>query len=210
MTLRDKGAWLGVVVGALGWFLSILVLLRGGGYFVVVPGLAVVLPLAVVGTVTALAAFGVGRGYVNAALWLSVIALFGVFWNFLIYWVRFGSATWGLLLPLAKPTGIDFRDGLYQPALAFSTAHSGWPPLTLLLGKVFTLFSFSTGHAIQVVVLVMMAIAVVVLSAVLAGRGDRRARRGRRGCRGGGAAAVQKRVGRGDSRRGRSVCSAGA
>ena len=50
-------------------------------------------------------------------LWLGVVALFGVFWNFLIYWVHFGSGTWGLLLPLAKPTGIDFRDGLYQPGL---------------------------------------------------------------------------------------------
>ena len=59
----------------------------------------------------------------------------GVCWNFLVYWFRFGSDTWGLLLPLAKPTGIDFRDGLYVPAQAFSQLVSGWPPLpTLILG----------------------------------------------------------------------------
>jgi len=168
VTLRDRGAWLGVVVGALGWILTLVVLARGGGYLVVVPHLAVVLPLAAVGTVTALAAFGVGRAAVNGALWLGVVVLFGVFWNFVIYWIRFGSATWGLLLPLAKPTGIDFRDGLYQPALDFTTKHSGWPPLTLLLGRPFTLVGFSTGYAVQVGILVALAVAAAVLSAKLA------------------------------------------
>ena len=105
MSLRRRGAWLGVVVGAFGWVLTLTVLARGGGYLVVVPHLAVVLPLAVVGTVTALAAFGVARRHLNAALWLGLVALVGVYWNFLVYWFRFGSATWGLLLPLAKPTG---------------------------------------------------------------------------------------------------------
>ena len=117
MTLREKGAWLGVIVGALGWLLTLTTLARGGGYLVVVPRLAVVLPLAVVGTVTALAAFGVARRSFTGALWLGVVVLFGVFWNFLVYVGHFGAGTWELLLPLAKPTGIDFRDGLYQPAL---------------------------------------------------------------------------------------------
>ena len=173
MTLREKGAWLGVIVGALGWLLTLTVLARGGGYLVVVPRLAVVLPLAVVGTVTALGAFGVARRWVNGALWLGVVALFGVFWNFLVYWGHFGDGTWRLLLPLAKPTGIDFRDGLYQPALEFSTEVSGWPPLTLLLGRPFTLFSLSTGYAIQVVLLVLLALAATVLSALLAMRAVR-------------------------------------
>ena len=174
MTLREKGAWLGVVVGALGWLLTLTTLARGGGYLVVVPRLAVVLPLAVVGTVTALAAFGVARPLASTARsWLGVVALFGVFWNFLIYCGHFGSGTWELLLPLAKPTGVDFRDGLYQPALEFSTGVSGWPPLTLLLGRPFTLFSFSTGYAIQVVLLVVLALAATVLSALLAMRAVR-------------------------------------
>jgi len=166
--MRERGAWLGVLVGAVGWLLTALVLARGGGYLVVVPHLWFVLPLAVVGTVTALAAFGVGRTSLNAVLWLAVVVAAGVACNFLVYWFRFGNATWGLLLPLAKPTGIDFRDGLYDPAAAFTTAHSGWPPLTLLLGRPFTLLSFNAGYHIQVGILVALALAAAVLSAKLA------------------------------------------
>jgi len=166
--MRERGAWLVVVVGAFGWLMTALVLVRGGGYLVVVPHLWFVLPLAVVGTVTALAAFGVGLRSLNAVLWLAVIVAAGVAWNFLVYWFRFGNATWDLLLPLAKPTGLDFHDGLYDPAAAFTTAHSGWPPLTLLLGRPFTLLDFSTGYAVQVGVLVALAVAAAVLSAKLA------------------------------------------
>jgi len=166
--MRERGAWLGVVVGAFGWLMTALVLVRGGGYLVVVPHLSFVVPLAVVGTVTALAAFGVGRTSLNAVLWLAVVAAAGVAWNFLVYWLRFGNATWGLLLPLAKPTGIDFRDGLYDPAAAFNTAHSGWPSLTLVLGRPFTLLDFSTGYTVQVGILVALAVAAAVLSAKLA------------------------------------------
>ena len=166
--MRERGAWLGVVVGAVGWLLTALVVVRGGGYLVVVPHLSFVLPLAVVGTVTPLAVFGVGRTSLNAVLWLAVVVAAGVAWNFLVYWFRFGNATWGLLLPLAKPTGIDFRDGLYDPAAAFTTVHSGWPPLALLLGRPFTLLDFSTGYAVQVGILVALAVAAAVLSAKLA------------------------------------------
>jgi Glycosyltransferase family 87 len=166
--MREKGVWLGVVVGAFGWLMTTLVLARGGGYLVVVPHLSFVLPLAVVGTVTALAAFGAGRTSLSGVLWLAVIVAAGVAWNFLVYWFRFGNATWGLLLPLAKPTGIDFRDGLYDPAAAFTTAHSGWPPLTLLLGRPFTLLDFSTAYAVQVGILVALAVAAAVLGAKLA------------------------------------------
>ena len=166
--MRERGAWLGVVVGAAGWLLTALVLVRGGGYLVVVPHLSFVLPLAVVGTVTALAAMGVGRRSLNAVLWLAVVVAAGLACNFLVYWFRFGSATWGLLLPLAKPTGVDFRDGLYDPAAAFSTANSGWPPLTLLLGRPFTLLDFSAAQAAQVGILVALAVAAAFLSAKLA------------------------------------------
>jgi hypothetical protein len=148
--------------------MTALVLVRGGGYLVVVPHLALFVPLAVVGTVTALAASGVGRTSLNAVLWLVVVVASGVAWNFLVYWFRFGNATWGLLLPLAKPTGIDFRDGLYDPAAAFTTAHSGWPPLTLLLGRPFTLLSFTAGYYVQVAILVALAVAAAILSAKLA------------------------------------------
>jgi hypothetical protein len=170
VTRREWGVWLGVVAGALGWLLTLATLARGGGYLVVVPRLATVLPLAVVGTVTALGAFGVARKWVNGVLWLGVLALFGVFWNFLVYWAHFGAATWGLLLPLARPTGVDFRDGLYLPGKEFTTVHSGWPPLTVLLGRLLGLFGFSVGHAVELVLLVLAALAAVVLSALLAQR----------------------------------------
>jgi hypothetical protein len=166
--MKDRGAWLGVVVGAFGWLLTALVLVRGGGYFVIVPHLAFVLPLAVVGTVTALVAFGVGRTRFNAVLWLAVIVAAGVACNFLVYWFRFGSDTWSLLLPLAKPTGFDFRTGLYDSAVTFSTAYDGWPPLTLLVGWPFTLLDVSTAYAVQVAILVVLAVAATVLSAKLA------------------------------------------
>jgi len=166
--LRDRGAWLGLVVGAYGLFMTVLVLARGGGYYVVVPRLAYVLPLAVVGTVAALAALDVAGERVSAVGWLGLIVAAGVGCNFLVYWLKFGSDVWGLLLPLAHPTGIDFRDGLYDPAAAFSTVQSGWPPLTLLVGRPFTLFSFSTAYLIQVAALVAIALGSTVLSAVLA------------------------------------------
>ena len=166
--MRERGAWLGVVVGVFGWLMTALVLVRGGGYLVVVPHLSLVLPLAVVGTVTALVAFGVGRTSLNAVLWLAVVVAAGVACNFLVYWFRFGNATWGLLLPLAKPTGIDFRDGLYDRASAVDIVHSAWPPLTLLLGRPFTLLDFSTGYAVQIGILVALAVAAAILSAQLA------------------------------------------
>ena len=75
---------------------------------------------------------------------------------------------WGILIPRIHPVGVDFRDGLYHPAAIFSTAHSGWPPLTLLVGKPFTLVSLSTGYAIQAGILVACALARDRLSAMLA------------------------------------------
>lgn len=168
--MRDRGAWIAVVVAVFSLALSALVLARGGGYYVVVPRLAYLAPLAAVGTVAALAALRVAPGPLNVLGWLGVIVVAGVAWNFLVYWLKFGADVWALLLPLAHPTGIDFRDGLYNPAAAFSTLHSGWPPLTLLLGRPFTLVSFSTGYVVQVVMLVALALAAAALSATLAAR----------------------------------------
>ncbi len=188
LAARPPGVLLGAAVGALGWALGVLVLARGGGYFVVVPHLAVVVPLAVVGTVTALASSGLGGPAATPVVWLGLVAAAGAAWNFLVYWFRFGAETWGLLIPLAKPAGIDFRDGLYDPARAFSTLRSGWPPLTLLLGKPFTLVGFATAHWVEVGLLAAAAGASVVLSAVLAARvaSPDRAGRGLDGDRGAG------------------------
>jgi hypothetical protein len=164
----ENGAWVGSAVAALALIATAFVLVRGGGYFVVVPRLAFVAPLAVIGAVTTLAVLRVGRTSVNAVAWLGVIVLAGVAWNFLVYSFKFGSAVWGVLIVLAHPTGLDFRDGLYGPAQAFTTARSGWPPLTLILGRPFTWMSFSTAYTIQVCILVALALAAVFLSARLA------------------------------------------
>ena len=69
--------WIGLAVGVVGLAMSALVLARGGGYYVVVPRLAVILPLGVVGVVSALAAAGVGPATLSAVAWLGVIALAG-------------------------------------------------------------------------------------------------------------------------------------
>jgi hypothetical protein len=166
--LGDRGVWLGATVGALGLLMTALVLARGGGYYVVVPRLAIVVPLALVGVVCALATAGVGRSAMNAVTWLGVIALGGLAWNVLTYSFKFHNGVWSVLIPRIHPVGVDFRDGLYRPAAIFSTAHSGWPPLTLLLGKPFTLVSLSTGYAIQAALLVACALGATVLSAKLA------------------------------------------
>ena len=153
-----------------GLLMTLLILARGGGYLVVVPRLAFVVPLAVVGTVTVLVALGAGRYRIDAVGWLGVVVVAGFAWNFVVYWLKFGGGTWDLLLLLAKPTGIDFRDGVYRPAEAFSTAVSGWPPLTLYLGRPFTLLDFPTAYLVQVGILVALALVAAALSAALAGK----------------------------------------
>jgi len=168
--VKTRGSWLGFAVGGVGFALCAAVLASGGGYFLVVSRLTVALPLAVAGTVAGLVAAGAGRRSTNAVVWLGVVVLAGWGWNFLAQWLRWRSAVWGILLPLAHPTGLDFRDGLYHPALSFSTAASGWPPLTLVLGRPFTLVSFSTGYAIQVCILVALAVVASMLSADLAAK----------------------------------------
>jgi hypothetical protein len=170
MALKVRGAWIAAGVGGFGLVITALVLARGGGFYIVVPRLAYVLPLAAIGVITALADWGVARASLNAVVWLGAVAMAGAAWNVLVYSLRFGSGVWGLLLPLAHPTGIDFRDGLYEPARLFSNVHSGWPPLTLLLGRPFTLVSFSTAYVVQVGILVALALAAVFLSARLAMR----------------------------------------
>ncbi len=165
--IRGRGAWIGLLLGGLSLVEATLVLARGGGYFDVVPRLAIVLPLAVVGAVSALAALGVGER-LNAIAWLGVVVLAGIGWNVCTYSIKFGRGAWGILIPLAHPHGIDFRDGLYNPARAFTTVHSGWPPLTLYLGRPFTLLGFSTAYAVQVGILVALAVAATVLSVKLA------------------------------------------
>jgi hypothetical protein len=180
--LRRTGAWVGLLLGALGAVEIAIVLARGGGYYVVVPRLGFMVPVAAAGLIAALAALEVGGERTNAVVWLGVVVAAGIGWNICAYSLKFGRATWDLLVPRAHPAGADFRDGLYDPARAFTTAHSGWPPLSLYLGKAFTLVGLTTGYHIQVVVLLGLAIVSTWLSAHLAMRavGGRSAARGGR------------------------------
>jgi len=166
MTLR--GAWVGVVATGFGLALVALVLVHGGGAAEVIPRLAIAVPLAVVGVVTAFVAGRFGRTSDNVMLWLGVIVVVGAVANLLPSFVLPGEGGWPEILPLIHPAGVDFRDGLYDPAAAFSSAHSAWPPLTLVLGRPFTLVSATSGYLIQVAMLVVLAVAVTFLSAKLA------------------------------------------
>ena len=161
------GTGLAVVVAAAGWALTLVVLARGGAYKVLILNLVPALPLAVIGTVTALAAW---RRSVNIALWLGVIVASGIVINLLAFWLLFGRDTWGQLVPPDPIWGRDFRDGLYDPARAFSVARSGWPPMTLLVGWPFTLVQRSTAYAVEVGLIAGAAVGSAILSAVLAVR----------------------------------------
>jgi hypothetical protein len=166
--MRERGGWIGALVGGVGILISLLVLTRGGSFFAVVYGLRLSVPLALVGVCAALAASRWGRGQANAVVWLVAVVLGGIGWNILVYSMEFGRSVFGVLIPLAHPTGIDFRDGLYAPGRSLSNAGSGWPPLTLWLGKAFTAVSFSTGYVIQVCVLLGFSVGAAVLCAALA------------------------------------------
>ncbi len=180
--LHRSGAWVGLLLGALGAVEIAVVLARGGGYFVVVPRMGFMVPIAAAGLIAALAALDVGGERTNAVVWLGVAAAAGVGWNICVYSVKFGRGVWSVIVSLSHPAGADFRDGLYDPARAFTTLHSGWPPLSLYLGKPFTLVGLTTGYHIQVVVLVGLALVSAWLSAHLAMRavGERPAAHGGR------------------------------
>ena len=166
--MRERGGWVGLVVGVAGVLFAAVVLARGGGYFQVVHDLQWYVPLSVVGLVAAAAAGRLGDGQVNAVVWLLVIVVAGIVWNVLVYSCKLGRDVLSVLVPVRHPTGLDFRDGLYLPGKAFSNAGSGWPPFTLWVGRAFTAVSLSTGYAIQFCVLVGFAAAAAVLCALLA------------------------------------------
>jgi hypothetical protein len=166
--LRDRlGVGLAVVVAAAGWALTLVVLVRGGGYKVVIVDLVPALPLAVIGTVTALAAW---RRSADIAFWLALMVASGILIDLVVFWLLYGRTTWGQLVPPDLVWGRDFRDGLYDPARAFSVARSGWPPMTLLVGWPFTLVDRATAYALEVGLMACAAVGSAILSAVLAVR----------------------------------------
>jgi hypothetical protein len=165
--VRDRlGTGLALVVAAAGWALSLVVLVRGGDYRFVAIDMVPALPVAVIGTVTALAAW---RRSVNVVVWLGVIVAFGCCVNLLVFLLLYRGGTWGLLAP-PGPWGTDFRYGLYDPAQAFSVARSGWPPMTLIVGWPFTLLQRSSAYAVEVGLIAAAAVGSAILSALLAVR----------------------------------------
>ena len=202
--MGERGAGIGFIAGAVGLFFTLLVLSRGGGYFAIVHDLQWFVPLMIVGGATALAAGRLGSGKANTVLWLLVVVLGGIAWNFLVYAYKLGRGAFGVLLPLVRPTGIDLRVGIYAAGKSFSNAESGYPPFTLWLGKAFTAVSLSTGYVIQVCLLVGFAAGSAVLCALWPVPGCRRPRNQVRGERA--RRANLKGGPRGRSTPGRSAC----
>ena len=101
-------------------------------------------------------------------MWLLVLVLGGVGWNFLVYAYKLGRGVFGLLLPLVPAAGLDWRVGILAAGKSFSNAESGYPPFTLWIGRAFTAVGISTGYAIQVCLLVGFAVGSAVLCALLA------------------------------------------
>jgi hypothetical protein len=164
--VRDRlGVWVAGVAAVAGTVLVVLDLVAGKAYLAYVRGLVPGLPLVAVGTTTALAA---RRRDVDIAVWLAPVVVVAFVVNLVGVWVRVGNEVWPWLIPPAPGWGVDFRDGLYEPARAFSVARSGWPPLTLLLGKAFTVLPFSSAYAVQTVLLTCAAVGCAVLSGQLA------------------------------------------
>jgi hypothetical protein len=166
--LRNRlGIGLAAVVAAAGWALTLIVLVRGGGYKETIVDLVPALPLAMIGTVTALAAW---KRSVDIAVWLGVLVALGIGINLVVVWLLFRGDTWGQLIPPDPIWGRDFRDGLYDPARVFSVEGSGWPPLTLIVAWPLTLVQRSTAYAVEVGLMAGAAVGSAILSAVLAVR----------------------------------------
>jgi len=174
--------WVGLAALAYG-LVSGVILLAQGGHLVLFQGsylpsvmqrLALALPLAIAGATTLCAGLGLARTRRDSALWLAVVAVAGALMNVVAYLVVYGVGAWRLLIPIASIHGVDLRDGLINPARAFSTARSGWPPLTIWLGKPFTLLSLHSAYVVQFIILLALAVVATWLSVTLAALvGDR-------------------------------------
>jgi hypothetical protein len=152
---------------------SVLVLGHGGPAAEMIAHLAFVFPVGAVCVMTALAVLGVGRIFAKPMLFLWATVVAGVIGNLVIPFLALRSHAFYTMIPWVGPAGADFRDGLYNPAAVFSTAKSAWPPLTLVLGRPFTLLGRSSGYIAQVVLLGIMGIASAALSASIAMRAAR-------------------------------------
>ena len=98
MDLRTRGAWVAAVAAAAGTALTLSVLVRGGGYGVVVPRLTWYLPLAVIGVIALLAARGFGGERVTPVVWLGTVVMAAIAWNYLVFLFRMGFAAFSEVL----------------------------------------------------------------------------------------------------------------
>jgi hypothetical protein len=173
MRLRD--AWFAVGAVGCGLVLTAVVLIHGGGAIEVLPRLGFTLAFVVVGLVTGYVQLGLGRR-VNAGVGLGVIVVAGALLNLLPSFIASGAGVLSLILPHNHVFGGDFRAGVYDPAAAFTSRNSSWPPFTLVLGQPYTLLSANSAYIVHVVILVFLAAATSLLSAKLALKAKRNQR----------------------------------
>jgi len=164
---RQGGIWVGVVLIGLA-MLSAALLAVGGSSQELLWQLGFIAPTIAIGLVTSL--FSLRARAPKETLWFfgAVVAI-GAVLNVVVPFAVAGRVEWGLIVPLAEPTGSDFLGGLYAPGAAFS-ATASWPPLTVVVGRAFTLADPAAALRIQVAVLVLMGLAAAYLSARLAAK----------------------------------------
>ncbi len=169
--LRRKEVWVAAVLVILGVALAVVIaaktVIDGGATGRNVARLGLAVPLLVACVLAAVVALGSRRAWASPRVLVPGVAVAAVFGSLVVPLLALGSRAWAAMLPLVDPAGADFRAGLYDPAEAFSVADSGWPPLTLLLGRVFTIFSWARGYRLQILVLVILGLATVLLSVEL-------------------------------------------
>ena len=164
-----RRSWVGLAALAYGLISCTLVLNRHGHLQFFMQHLAFALPLSVTGAITLFAALDLGRSEREAGLWLAVVCG-GALINVLPYAIKYGGGMWNKLIPRAPIHGDDLRNGLVLPARAFNAARAGWPPLTLWLGKLFTLLDWRAAYVLQFVILLALAVTATWLSVTLAAR----------------------------------------
>ena len=167
---RDRGLWVGASLGVAAAGGCVLIVAHGGGSAEVAPRLQVAALVGLVGLVTALAVRDRVRGPRRVILWIAALVLGGACLNLMPLLVGTGPSGLARLVSVMPPSGGDFRGGLYEPALAFSNAGSIWPPLTLIVGRAYTLMSWSDAYVVHVVVLIASAAASAFLASALAVR----------------------------------------
>ncbi len=164
--VRGRGRWVGVALLAAAAVGCLLAPLPASGAGEVWPRLETMAALFLVGAVTVVAASR-ARGPRSVVRWVALVVAGGACLDLLPLLRDPSYRGFARLVPVISPSGVDFRDGLYEPAAAFSSHDSIWPPLTLVLGRPFTLLSAHSGYLVQLVVLVVLGGLAAYLTAAL-------------------------------------------